>query len=93
MLIDILGILAEENAQDDPGLVPVRASFFPSLTFLGVQVFIIYESIMFVFILPYLTKLVHNPHNFCKIIILFKFENGVDQKPSDQDPHCFLSTR
>ena len=41
MLTYILGILAEENAQDDPGLVPVRASFFPSLTFLGVQVFII----------------------------------------------------
>ena len=46
ILLDILGILAEENAQDDPGLVPVRAAFFPSLTFLGVQVFIIYESFM-----------------------------------------------
>ena len=32
------GTLAEEKAQDDVGLVPVRGAFFPSISFAGTQV-------------------------------------------------------
>jgi hypothetical protein len=32
------GALAEEGAQDDVGLAPEKAAFFPSLSFLGTQV-------------------------------------------------------